>query len=96
MVDYATLETTTSALLDLGFKPYDAVGTFFVSPKNDSNRSSVVKLKVYMCKHGYYCVDAMGGWQAPIVWNGPKAEWDTTDTTAEFVNWLDKHFAGWR
>ena len=96
MREYATKEATIEALLSLGFTKLKHIDNSFVSSGKDSAGFTIAKAVVYLCRNDYYCVDVNGGWQAPIVWNGPKAEWDTTDTTAEFVNWLDEHFAGWR
>lgn len=92
---YATKEATVAKLKELGFIEVD--GETLDSPKNDQYGLPVVQAYVYQCGNGYWCVDVWGdGWQAPIVWHGPKADWDTSDTTEEFIAWSDTNYPGWR
>lgn len=87
-INYATKEQTTAKLIELGFTPQ---GDLFVSPGK-----TPVTASIYLCRAGYYCVDiGPGAYQAPIVWNGPVADWDTSDTSEEFIKFMKKHFPGW-
>jgi len=103
MEQWASRQRTIETLLSLGFTQLtDEKGnpnSFFDSPKNDW-AGPVVQVSIYQCRNNYWCVDADGGWRAPVVWDGPKVESDHSDslsnTTAEFVSWLDSTFAGWR
>lgn len=95
MESYASLQDTVAALQQLGFQRVEEDSLFFDSPKSDW-AGSIVQAHVYQCRNDYWCVDLDGGYCAPIVWNGPRADWDTTNTTEEFVAFLDKEFPGWR
>lgn len=95
MESYASLQDTISVLERLGFQRVEEGSFFFDSPKSDAF-GSIVQAYVYECHNGYWCVDLDGGWLAPITWNGPKATWDQSNTTDEFVAFLDKEFPGWR
>lgn len=92
---YATKEDTVKTLTDLGFIRVSVGGDYFDAPKQ-RNGFPIVQARVYQCRLGYHCVDLEGGFMAPCVWTGPKADWDTSDTTQEFVAWLDKHFPNWK
>lgn len=99
--DYATYEATVAALVGLGFKGIAETDNtpvrFFDSPKNMPGFNfPVIQAYIYQCNSGYWCVELEGGFRAPCVWNGPKADWDTTDTTAKFTAWLDLKHPGWR
>jgi hypothetical protein len=91
---YATLAATQQALITLGFKALDAM--CFDSPESDW-AGPVVQASIYKCSADYYCVTLSGddSWGAPVVWSGPKAAWDTSDTTDEFFDYLDYHYTGW-
>lgn len=97
---YATREATVQTLLGLGFQPVPeengAYARFFDSPKRDGFNMPVIQAHPYQCNNGYWCVSLEGGFKAPCVWNGPRAEWDKSDTTAEFVTFLDTNHPGWR
>ncbi len=97
MEAYATKDATVATLKQLGFVQVVPNELFFDSPKSDEYDMPVVQAFVYQCPNKYWCVALDGdSFSAPIVWNGPRANWDKTDTTEEFVQWLDKHYTGWR
>ena len=93
MEQYATKEDTVAFLLSLGFTEVD--DAFYDSPGRDIY-GSIVQVHVYLCGNGYYCVSADGGFSAPVVWNGPRADWDTSDPGQDFVNYLNNYFPNWR
>ena len=90
MKEWATKEGTVNKLLELGFTP---------GPRNNwftsKNKPDLVA-KVYECAAGYFCICVDNAWQAPIVWSGPKADWDSLDCSDEFVGFLDEFYPGWR
>lgn len=90
---YATKEGTIAFLLSLGFTK--VTEDFYDSPGVDEH-GSIVQVYIYPCSNGYYCVDADGGFLAPVVWSGPKADWDTSDPGQDFITHLDKYFPNWR
>ena len=97
MEAYATKEATAAALVSLGFTRFDDV--WFDSPKEDEFGGPVVQCYIYKCSNKYCCVDVSGTvdrFEAPIVWNGPKADWDHANELDEFVAWLDRYNPGWR
>lgn len=101
MESYATREQTIAALQGLGFSllPGEAGDhhIFLDSPKLDEYELPVVQVSVYQCQNGYWCVDVDGGgFKAPCVWHGPRAEFDKTDYLSVLVSYLDKYFPGWR
>ena len=93
MKEYATKEDTIAFLLSLGFT--EVTEDFYDSPGVDEH-GSIVQVHIYLCTNGYYCVDVDGGYKAPVVWSGPKADWDTSDPGQDFVNYLNKYFPNWR
>ena len=93
MEKYATLEASAEVLKSLGFTSDDNK-TFHSPGKNE--KGSVARALIYKCRNGYYGVDVEGGWQAPVVWHGPSAEWGLTDVSREFTDWLNQHFPGWK
>lgn len=85
---FATFEATASALskldprghgLRLQFDSVDKdTGEFILDHKTDTGWYQVTG-RIYECGLGYHCVVVDDDiWQAPIVWNGPRASWDTT------------------
>ena len=90
---YATKQGTIAFLLSLGFTK--VAEDFYDSPGVDEH-GSIVQVHIYLCGNGYYCVDADGGFLAPVVWSGPKADWDNQDSGQEFVDHLNKNHPGWR
>ena len=98
MESYASKEATEAFLEGLGFTRFESPGgvVYFDSPGEDGYSCTIVQLYPYECNNGYYCVDVDGGWRAPVVWNGPKAEWDKKDTSEEFLAYLDLYFPGWQ
>lgn len=97
MESYATREATEAFLESLGFTRFESArGVVFYDSRGEDAFGAVVQLYVYECNNGYCCVDVDGGWRAPAVWNGPKADWDKKDTSEEFVAYLDRYFPGWR
>lgn len=97
MESYASREATAAFLESLGFKSLETTtGVVFYDSPGEDVFGTIVQVHVYQCNNGYYCVDVDGGWRAPVVWNGPKAEWDKKDTSEEFVAYLDLYFPGWR
>ncbi len=96
MEAYATKDATVAALEQLGFTRVVPDELCFDSPKSDAYDMPAVQAHVYQSGSKYWCVDLEGAFCSPIVWSGPRASWDTADTTEEFVQWLDKHYTGWR
>lgn len=98
MESYATREATEAFLESLGFKRFESTssGVVYYDSPGEDEFGTVVQLHLYECRNGYYCVDVDGGWRAPVIWNGPKADWDKKDTSEEFVAYLDRYFPGWR
>ena len=100
MEHYASKEDTLKALSKLGFTESSGAFAIFNSSKRkecNGVHSPVARLRMYQCASGYWCVEHVpGGWQAPVVWNGPKAEWDQVDPADEFANYLNKVAPGWR
>ena len=94
MREYATRDATVKVLMGLGFTQV-ADSDFFDSP-NSVQGIPVVQAYIYQCRNGYYCVDLDGGFRAPCVWDGPKADWDDSDTTEDFVKWLNDMFPDWK
>lgn len=99
MEHYASKEATLSALESLGFIQLPQNGNdrlFLDSPKSDEF-GPVVQASIYQCRNGYWCVSLdCGSFMAPCIWNGPKADWDKSDTLTDFVGWLNKEHPGWR
>ena len=93
MKECATKEDTIAFLLSLGF--IKVTEDFYDSPGVDEH-GSIVQVYIYVCRNGYCCVDADGGFLAPVVWSGPKADWDNQEPGKEFVAYLDKNYPGWR
>ena len=93
MEQHATKEDTIAFLLSLGFTK--VTEDFYDSPGTDEH-GSVVQVFIYLCSNGYYCVDADGGYLAPVVWSGPRSGWDTSGPGQDFVNYLNKYFPNWR
>lgn len=102
MEAYATKQDTVDALVTLGFIPFeDEDGRQYLdSAKETDTGSPYVQLYVYQCSNKYWCVDANGilnsGFDAPVVWKGPRADWDKAVELDEFVEWLDQYNPGWR
>ena len=94
MEGYATKEDTIKFLKELGFIEIDS--STYNSPNSDSYGMHVAQVYIYKCVNGYYCVDVEGGYKAPVVWSGPRADWDTSDPGQDFVNYLNKYFPTWR
>ena len=97
MEKYASYQDSREVLEELGFVPLSdaADETVFDSPGEDWV-GSVIQVQLYQCRNNYWCVDADNGFMAPIVWNGPRADWDDSDTKMEFTKWLDKNHPGWK
>lgn len=98
MMEYATKEATLAFLKNIGFELLgsDSEEPIFLDSPGKDIHGCIVQIHVYQCNNGYYCVDVDGGWRAPAIWNGPKADWDKKDTSEEFVAYLDRYFPGWR
>ena len=110
MEHYASKTRTEEVLTSLGFT-YSASADMWGSPKRHPGPIGpfgledvpVCQVAMYQCRNGYWCVetyatvvDGSGGWQAPIAWDGPKADWDNSDTTDDFIKYLDENYQGWR
>lgn len=95
MEQYATKEATIALLQQLGFTRVAEGELFFDSPKINGWGLPVIQLFAYQSSNGYWCVDVGSGYRAPVIWNGPKAEWDKTNMSDTFIAWLDKHCPGW-
>lgn len=103
MESYATREQTIAALQGLGFSLLpgklddNTDHTFLDSPGLlKAYDLPVVQVSIYQCSNGYWCVDVEGGFRAPCVWYGPRADWDKTDTLSTLVSHLNKYYPGWR
>lgn len=96
-VTFATKEATVACLISLGFTAVEGDDRYYDSQTGD-DWFPIVQAHVYQCSNGYYCVSLDGDydWSAPVVWNGPVADWDTTNTTTEFTEWLDRYYPGWK
>lgn len=95
----ATFDATVDALVKLNLKEHglffwlhslDAkTGDFFLGYKVEAGLRVTVG-RIYECRNGYHCVVINGDvWQAPIVWNGSRASWDTStdaETLTEFAS----------
>ena len=90
MKEWASKEDTVNKLLELGFVPGPRNGWFTCKLKNKA------VARIYECRNGYYCVSVDDAWLAPIVWKGPKADWDKVDCTDEFIDFLNEFYPGWR
>lgn len=103
MEAWASKEATLSALTALGFiqvslgeEDRKDSEVFLDSPKDDGF-GPVVQVRAYRCRLGYWCVAAdFDGFQAPVVWNGPRADYDKSNPTDEFIAHLDTYYPGWR
>lgn len=95
MESYATKAATTVVLTKLGFERHPSKADTFTHILRN------VEAELYQCSREYWCVGVrflaereLGlCFQAPIVWNGPRAVWDETgpeDDILEFVAFLDK------
>lgn len=92
-ISYASLADTTDTLVSLGFTddaaklaasdPIQPMSNTVATMVTSTGRTRAV---VYVCAAGYHCVSFLfpsdtnpttGAWQAPIVWTGPQAKWDT-------------------
>ena len=95
MEHWADKQATVTFLESNGFS--HITGDFY-DCKGEDHFGPIVQARIYQCKNGYWCVDLNGDhdWAAPVVWDGPKAVWDNTDTGEEFKKYLDKHYSGWR
>lgn len=99
MEKFASFEATVAALVGLGFVRVSSESCFFDSPKECSRyHMPVVQAYVHQCSKEYWCVELDGehAFNAPCVWNGPKADWDHSNTLQEFTQYLDNHYPGWR
>ena len=100
MERYASKEASIAALNSLGFVQIveEEYGEhiFFDSPKENYWRMPVVQISIYKSNAGYWCVDVEGGYRAPCVWKGSRAEWDKTHTLVEFTKFLDANHPGWK
>lgn len=82
---YASFPATVHALNSLRFKDGlrvdssgidEEYGDFLINYKRGDGWH-VTEGRIYQCGLGYYCVSIEETiWQAPVVWNGPRAVWD--------------------
>lgn len=98
MEHWASKEDTIAFLESLGFTEVetDDGQLWLDSAKHNDFDLPMVQLRVYQCVRDYWCVEAEGGYHAPVVWKGSRAEWDRSDVGQEFVDFLNQHFPGWR
>lgn len=97
MESYATREATVKVLEALGFLVIEDDPRFFDSPGKDNFSLPVVQASIYQCTNMYWCVDLDGGaWGAPIVWEGPRANWDVSNPRDDFVDFLNRNYPGWK
>ena len=99
MERYATKEATAAALVSLGFIRFNDV--CFDSPNETEIGGPVIQCYIYQCANKYWCVDidvagSNAGYGAPIVWDGPRADWDKSDPLHEFVKWINQANPAWR
>lgn len=101
--EFATFAATINALkrLNLGMhnlciQPNGVntkTGMFVLNRRTDTGWAEAIG-HVYECPLGYHCVVVERNiWGAPIVWNGPRAPWDTStdeDTLTEFAAHVHK------
>lgn len=97
MEAYASFTDTVNTLNSLGHEDrlrvdssgIDAEYGDFVLHFKCGDKWRVTEGQVYQCGLGYYCVSIDETiWQAPVVWNGPRAAWDTSTNESllrEFV-----------
>lgn len=94
MKEFATLAATVDALGKLNMEEHGLVfrlhsldvetGELFLDYKAEAGQRETVG-RIYESRNGYCCVAVDGDiWQAPVVWNGPRASWDTS-TNAELL-----------
>ena len=97
MEHFASYQDSRTVLEELGFIPLSESSeeTIFDSRGTDQF-GSVVQVYLYQCHNSYWCLDIDGGYLAPIVWNGPRAEYDKSDTKADLIKWLDENHPGWQ
>ena len=102
MEHYASKKDTVNALLKLGLVRSEINPKLIVTTKTKKDpetdiHSPLAVFRIYQSGYGYWCVEHVpGGWQAPVVWNGPKAEWDQINPTQEFTDYLNEVAPGWR
>ena len=103
MEAYATLKDTLAALQSIGFSKIDEVnGHVYMDSPKGTNMGAVAQLHVcQLARSKYWVVDVttaeiVNGFVAPVVWEGPKAQWDNSKPLDEFVEWLDEYAPGWR
>ncbi len=93
MEQWASKEDTINTLLGLGFTRIENSVLDSGYASSGTNRALIT---IYQCGLFYFCVAVNAeGWQAPVVWNGPRATWDDSNPTYEFVAYLNKHYPGW-
>lgn len=88
--EWSSWNDTVKVLESLGFTALQGQENHFLS------KTGKTIAKVYLCRAGYWCVVVnpseaidwtVGIWGAPVVWHGPKAEWDkktNSDLRREF------------
>lgn len=96
--EFATFAATVDALRKLNMEEHSLVlrpdsldvktGEFFLDCEVEAGRRETVG-RIYKCRIGYHCIVVDEDvWQAPIVWNGPRASWDAStdaETLTEFA-----------
>ena len=94
---YASFTDTVNALSSLGHKDRLRVDPAGIDTEHGDfllyfecgDKWYMTDGRVYRCGLGYYCVSIDDTiWQAPVVWNGPRAAWDTSTNESllrEFV-----------
>jgi hypothetical protein len=100
MMSYASLNDTKkfldsiSSLVLVCDKSKDSRGNVILSYLCDGRSDTNFFVRTFTCSLGYTCVDIDGGgWMAPVVWNGPTADWDIGDdeTRSQFIDYLMTH-----
>lgn len=101
---YAPLRDTLRVLDEAGFNLHGLDLADGLDPITKAAHAEWdVFAHVYLAGSGYYCVSLRtsrdvslgveGEWQAPVVWFGPRAEWDKTDESADFKRFLKDFYS---
>ena len=97
MEAWASKKDTIEALISIGFDEAQEIrGCIYMDTLKQDEFGSVLQCRIYECNNGYYCVDADDSWFAPVVWKGPRADYDNSNPLEDFIAFLDRNFPGWR
>lgn len=85
---FANRIDTINELMNLGFQPSKGDENVFMLPDGNNYNVPGFEVEIYRCSGGWWCVDIDGGYRAPVVWNGPKAEHDNEKASDRFINFI--------